>query len=323
MSIARCRDPAGKNGSAIAHHPVQHGKRQRQRRAGRAGDPVAHRLRRLDEQLADRDAMRVAGPRPQRHQHQKRHQHGARPIGDLGDVKRRPAGQQHDLDRHHRNRAPRHLAEQGEGNPGEDVAPPRTAAGQDRRPRARHVRRLDRVAGRLQREIGLDRAADVERTAVIERPAAVLALLGADELRDAPPEAPGRRDRGNAAAICIRPGSSRRLRARKPNDHPRCCAASSDSTARAIAPASAGASLPGPPSSAADRPRLCRYVVDHTVHERVRCRSRSVSMVVSMPAPAPVGAGKALACRPARTCCAAAKPEAIAPSIVAGKPVSV
>jgi hypothetical protein len=46
-------------------------------------------------------------------------------------------------------------------------------------------------------------------------------------------------------------------------------------------------------------------------------------MVVSMPAAAPVGADNALACRPARICCVAVKPEAIAPSIVAGKPVSV
>ena len=38
---------------------------------------------------------------------------------------------------------------------------------------ARHVRRIGRIAGRLQREIGLDRAAEVERAAVKQRPAAM------------------------------------------------------------------------------------------------------------------------------------------------------
>ena len=100
---------------------------------------------------------------------------------------------------------------------GEDVAAPRAAARQDRRPGARHVRRLDRVAGRLQREIGLDRAAEIERAAVNSGQPPSSPWLGADESRDARLEAPGRCGRDNAAAGCIRPGSSRRLRARRPN----------------------------------------------------------------------------------------------------------
>ena len=156
-----------------------------ERRGGRAADPIAHRFRRLDKQLADRDAVRVAGARPQRHQHQQRHQNGARPVRDLGDVKRRPARQQHDLDRHYRNRPPRHLAEQREQDAGEDVAAPRAAVRQDRRPRPRHMRRIERIPGRLQREIRFDRRADVESAAVEQRPAAVLALGRSNVSRDA------------------------------------------------------------------------------------------------------------------------------------------
>ena len=47
---------------------------------------------------------------------------------------------------------------------------------EDRLARAAHVRRVDVVADHLQREIGLDACADVERAGVDERPAAVIAL---------------------------------------------------------------------------------------------------------------------------------------------------
>ena len=47
---------------------------------------------------------------------------------------------------------------------------------QDRLARAGHVRRVDVVADHLQREIGLDAGADVERAGVDERPAAMIAL---------------------------------------------------------------------------------------------------------------------------------------------------
>ena len=42
-----------------------------------------------------------------------------------------------------------------------------------------HVRRVRVVAGELQRVVGLDRAAQIEVAAVIERPAAVLGLARA------------------------------------------------------------------------------------------------------------------------------------------------
>jgi hypothetical protein len=101
-------------------------------------------------------------------------------------VKRKPARQQHDLDRHDRHRVPRHLAEQGEHDSGEDVAAAGAATRQDRRTSALHVRRVDRIAGGLQRKVRLDRRAQVEFAAVEQRPAAMLGLGGLEIARDAP-----------------------------------------------------------------------------------------------------------------------------------------
>ena len=50
------------------------------------------------------------------------------------------------------------------------------AARQDRLARPRHVRRVDRIADHLEREIGLHAGAHVEGAVVEQRPAAVLAL---------------------------------------------------------------------------------------------------------------------------------------------------
>ena len=73
----------------------------------RARRPVAHGLRRRDEEFRDLDAARIGGARLQRLQHQERDEHRARPIGDLVEMEGKPARQQHDLDRHRRNAAPR------------------------------------------------------------------------------------------------------------------------------------------------------------------------------------------------------------------------
>ena len=64
------------------------------------------RCRGLDKKLVDADAERIFRARAQRLQHQQRHQNGPRPIGHLGQMERKPARQQHDLDRHFRNAAP-------------------------------------------------------------------------------------------------------------------------------------------------------------------------------------------------------------------------
>ncbi len=49
-------------------------------------------------------AALVARARLERLQHQQRHQHGAAPIGNLRQVEEEPVRQQHDLDRHQRER---------------------------------------------------------------------------------------------------------------------------------------------------------------------------------------------------------------------------
>ena len=137
------------------------------------------RLRRLGEQLVDGDAARILGRRFERHQDEQRHQHGARPIGDLVEMKRKPLRQQHDLDRHHRHAAPRQHAVEREQRACEYVRARRAAARQNGLARASHVGRLRIVA-----EIRLHARAHVERAVVKERPAAVRALDATQILRD-------------------------------------------------------------------------------------------------------------------------------------------
>ena len=104
----------------------------------------------------------------------------------------------------------------------EDVAPRRAAMGEDRFARAAHVRRVGIVADHLEREIGLDAGAHVERAGVEERPAAVIALDAPEIDGDQALEL----EIGLLAAKMpeqhiFRPGSSRRPRVRSTNDRPR------------------------------------------------------------------------------------------------------
>src|SRR6516162_1665756 len=99
-------------------------------------------------------------------------------------MKRRPAGQQHDFDRHDRDRPPRYLTKQCQGDAGEHVAALGPASRQYSRTGARHMRRVDRVASRLECEIGFDRAADIEIPAMKQRPPAVRSLRRAEIPRD-------------------------------------------------------------------------------------------------------------------------------------------
>ena len=142
----------------------------------RSADVVADALGRPGEQLADVHAARVGGARLQRHQHQQRHDHRARPVGHLGEVEEEPLRQQHDLHWHGGDGAPGHLAKQGKLDAGEHVGSLGAAGGQDRCPRARHVRCLRAVAEALKREVGLHAGGKVEGAIVEQRPAAVRAL---------------------------------------------------------------------------------------------------------------------------------------------------
>ena len=176
--MARRRSDAGKSGSARFEQPVDRAE-ELHRGPGlvRAGRPLAHRLRRRDEQLGD--ARRRADWRARGFKAcstSSGTMHRARPVGNLVEMERKPARQQHDLDRHRRHAAPGNCAVEREQEAGEDIAPCRPAMGENRFARAAHVRRVGIVADHLEREIGLDAGADVERAGVNERPAAMVAL---------------------------------------------------------------------------------------------------------------------------------------------------
>ena len=150
----------------------------------RSGRPLAHGLRRRSEQFPDRDATRIGGARLQGLQDQKRDHDRARPVGDLVEMERKPARQQHDLDRHGRNAAPGNGAVKRQQEAGEDIAPGCAAMGEDRFARAAHMRRLRIVADHLEGEIGLHAGAGIERARMNERPPAVSALDSPEIDRD-------------------------------------------------------------------------------------------------------------------------------------------
>lgn len=99
-------------------------------------------------------------------------------------MERKPHGQQHDFDGHHRHRAPRHHAEQREQNPREHVRLLGAAVRENRLARTDHVLGIDGVADHLEREVRLHARADVERAVGEKRPAAVGQLDAAQIARD-------------------------------------------------------------------------------------------------------------------------------------------
>ena len=150
-----------------------------------AANIITDTLGRPGEQFAYVHVVRVHRARAQRHQHQQRHDDGARPVGNLRQVEEEPLRQQHDLHRHGGDGAPGHLAEQRQLDAAEHVDPFGAAGGQDRRPGARHVRRVRAVAQAFQGEIRLHAGRQVEGAAVEQRPAAMRALDAAQVHADA------------------------------------------------------------------------------------------------------------------------------------------
>ena len=142
------------------------------------------RMRRLQEQLVDADAADVFRARLQRRQHHQRHDRGARPVGNLVEVERRPHRQQHDLDRQYRHAAPGQHPEHRQHETREDIAVDGAAARADRLARPHHVRRVGGIADHLQREIGLHAGAHVESAVMHQRPAAMGALNPAQVIGD-------------------------------------------------------------------------------------------------------------------------------------------
>ena len=186
--IARARRRFESSGSIRRRLAVDCEEEAAPARAARVGDVVPLRGGRRHEQLLDPDRTRVLRSWLQGHQDHERYDHGPRPVGHLVEVEREPTRQQHDLNRHHRHRAPGDLAEQRERDPGEHVAAGGAAMRQNCLARAPHVRRLRIVADQLQGIVGLDAGAEIEIAAGIERPAAVVGLAGAQVNPDLPLE---------------------------------------------------------------------------------------------------------------------------------------
>ena len=174
--IARLARAPGKKRLGQAQDPVDRQEDPSPGGAGRIGDIAALPLRRRDEQLLDPDRPRVSGPGLARHQDHERHDRRTRPVRHLIQVEWKPAGQQHDLNRHHRHGTPGHLAEQRERDAREHVAARSAAVSKDGSARARHVGRVPIVADQLERVVGLDRGAEVEVAAGIQGPATVVRL---------------------------------------------------------------------------------------------------------------------------------------------------
>ncbi len=141
-------------------------------------------LARTDKQFVDADAARIPCLGAQAVEHQQRHDHRAGPVGHLGQMEREPERQQHDLDRHHRHRLPRHHAIQREQRAGEDIAGLRPAHRVDGLAGTPHMLGIGVVADHLEGEIRLHAGADVGATLMEQRPAAVGVLDPAQIARD-------------------------------------------------------------------------------------------------------------------------------------------
>ncbi len=149
-------------------HPVEQG-------SGRK--VISLLLRRGDEQLQNIRSARVGRFRLQAAQNEQRHHDRARPVRHLANVKRKPARKQHDFHRNKRHGPPRNLSKKRQRDAGEHVGAGGAAAFQNGLARTLHVRRFRVVPGELERVINLDRAAQIHRAAVIERPTAVATLV--------------------------------------------------------------------------------------------------------------------------------------------------
>ena len=141
--------------------------------------------RRAEPKLLDAAARVESDPRPVREQQQHRHHGLARPARHRVDVQREPRRQQDRLDRHRRQPRPRELSEVREVGAREHLRAREPAVRVDVLSGTHQRRLLRAVAGELQREVCLDRGAEVSGAALVQRPAAVARLLGQDVLDQA------------------------------------------------------------------------------------------------------------------------------------------
>ena len=254
----------------------------------------------LQEQFVDADAVRILRARLQRRQHHQRHDRGARPVGNLVEMERRPHRQQHDLDRHHRHAAPGHHAEQRQQEAGEDVAVGRRrrASGSPRAPAPCAARRRNRRSSSARNRPSRWRSCRTRR----HEPAASRhgrPGCGADRWRSwlRARDRPARRD--NGAAAHIRPGWCSRLPARTPNGRP----------------AAGSRAAPASPTRCSSPARR------HRRAQRLLIAGRHFAQTSSVRWTAVSSRSGLAAWRATRS--AARSPDRTDPSMVAGNPVSV
>src|SRR5262249_38653092 len=101
-----------------------------------------------------------------------------------------PAGQEHDLDRHRRDPAPRVLAEEGQRDLGEDVRLDQPPALANPLPGPGHGRVVGRDPAELHGEVRLDRRRQVAGPCLVEVPGPVSRLPLAEVLDGLPLEGP-------------------------------------------------------------------------------------------------------------------------------------
>ena len=163
-------------------------------------EQVARRARRraFDVKLVEPGRVRDGPHRPIVHQQEQRDDGAARPGGEPVDAQRSRGRQQHQLRRHRRQIVPAPLAEERQPDAGEGPRARDPAALADEGARARHVGRGHGIAGQLEREVAFDAGGEIAGSAVVHRPAAVVALVIADVPGHRRASAPPRARRGNA-----------------------------------------------------------------------------------------------------------------------------
>src|SRR5262249_18533514 len=138
--------------------------------------PDAYLLGRRDEQLVDADSLGIARLWLQCIENRERHQHGACPVRDLGNMEGKPARQQHDLDGYHRHAAPGENPIKRKQIPGEHVARGSATVAEYPLTRASHVRGVTRIADHLQRKVAFDAGTDIGGAVMQQGPAAICRL---------------------------------------------------------------------------------------------------------------------------------------------------
>ena len=137
---------------------------------------IFNRLWILFEQLANGDIIRIARDRFQRGQHEQRRDDGARPIGHFINRNREPVGHHHDFDGHDGAGFPRRLAEQAQGVACKYVRALCAACCEYKLTCISHMRRVNIFACEFQRIIAFNGGRYIHVAFVKQRPAPIRVL---------------------------------------------------------------------------------------------------------------------------------------------------